>query len=131
MIIESMRPALAAAIPLLAAGLILVFGNRVKPNARETVTLIAAVSMAGAIFTMVPEVLAGNRYVSDLWQLADGLTLSLRTDAAAVRFRLRKRRSSGISWRRPLRHGCSSGAGTGWIQGRRCPAGAGTGLTCS
>ena len=63
MIIESMRPALAAAIPLLAAGLILVFGNRVKPNAREAVTLIAAVSMAGVIFTMVPEVLAGNRYV--------------------------------------------------------------------
>ena len=86
MIIESMRPALAAAIPLLAAGLILVFGNRVKPNARQAVTLIAAVSMAGVIFTMVPEVLAGNRYVSDLWQLADGLTLSLRTDAAGMVF---------------------------------------------
>ncbi|MDD6815795.1 MAG: proton-conducting transporter membrane subunit, partial [Firmicutes bacterium] len=86
MIIESMRPALAAAIPLLAAALILVFGNRVKPNVREAVTLIAAVSMAAVIFSMVPAVLAGNRYASDLWQLADGLTLSLRTDAAGMVF---------------------------------------------
>ncbi|MGN1144429.1 MAG: complex I subunit 5 family protein [Anaerovoracaceae bacterium] len=86
MIIESMRPAIAAAIPLLAAALILVFGNRVKPNVREAITLIAAVSMAGVIFSMVPAVLAGNRYASDLWQLADGLTLSLRTDAAGMIF---------------------------------------------
>lgn len=86
MIIESIRPALAAGIPLLAAFLILFFGNRVKPNVREAITLTAAVSMAGVIFSMAGAVLDGNQYAADLWQIADGLILSLRTDAAGMVF---------------------------------------------
>lgn len=86
MMIFSLRPALAVAIPLLAALLILFFGNRVKPNVREAITLIAAVSMTAVIFSMVPAVLAGQEYTANLWNLADGLTLSLRTDAAGMVF---------------------------------------------
>ena len=86
MMILSLKPALAVAIPLLAALLILFFGNRVKPNVREAVTLTAAVSMTCVIFSMVPAVLQGKEYTANLWNLADGLTLSLRTDAAGMVF---------------------------------------------
>lgn len=86
MILESMRPALAAGIPLLAAVVILFFGNRVRPNVREAVTILAAVSMTCVIFSMIPQVLAGNQYQAKLWQLADGLSLSLRADAAGMVF---------------------------------------------
>ncbi|MBR4411853.1 MAG: monovalent cation/H+ antiporter subunit D family protein [Firmicutes bacterium] len=86
MMIFSLRPALAVAIPLLAALLILFFGSRVKPNTREAITLTAAVSMTAVIFSMVPAVLAGQEYTANLWKLADGLNLTLRTDAAGMVF---------------------------------------------
>ena len=86
MMIFSLRPALAVAIPLLAALLILFFGSRVKPNTREAITLTAAVSMTAVIFSMVPAVLAGQEYTANLWKLADGLNLTLKTDAAGMVF---------------------------------------------
>lgn len=86
MIIVSIRPALAVAIPLLAALLILFFGNRVKPNVREAVTLTAAVSMAAVILSMVPSVLGGHEMAIGIWRLAAGLSLALKADAAGLVF---------------------------------------------
>ena len=57
MITESLRPALAIATALLAAILILFFGNRLKPNVREGITLVAAAVMTGLVFSMIPKVL--------------------------------------------------------------------------
>lgn len=86
MMIVSMRPALVVGIPLLAALIILLFGNRIKPNAREAVTMVAAVLMTAVVFSMVPAALEGQSYGANLWNLAEGLQLSLRTDAAGMLF---------------------------------------------
>lgn len=86
MITESLRPALAVGTALLAALLILLFGNRIKPNLREAITLTAAAIMAGLIFSMIPDVLRGNILTSNLWTIADGLSLRLKTDGAGMVF---------------------------------------------
>ena len=67
MTILSIRPFLAVVVSLAAALLILVFGNRVKPNVREAVTFLAAVIKAALVFSMVPAVLKGNEYYLCLW----------------------------------------------------------------
>lgn len=86
MIISSIRPALAVGVALLAAVLILFFGNRIKANLREAITLTAAVIMTGLIFSMVPGVLDGNIYVSKMWTIVDGIDLTLKTDGAGMVF---------------------------------------------
>ena len=49
MMIHSLRPALAVGTALIAALLILFFGNRMKPNVRESITMAASVIMAGIV----------------------------------------------------------------------------------
>ena len=84
MMISSIRPALAVGAALLAAVLILFFGNRIKANLREAITLTAAVIMTGLIFSMIPGVLDGNIYVSKMWTIVDGIDLTLKTDGAGM-----------------------------------------------
>lgn len=86
MMIMSMRPAFAVGVALGAAMLILFLGNRIKPNLRECITVIASVTMTMLVFSMVPGVLSGNVYVSHLWRIVDGIELSLRTDSAGMVF---------------------------------------------
>ena len=86
MTIISIRPALAVGVSLLAALLILLFGNRVKPNVREGITLSAAVIKAALVFSMVPAVIGGQEYYVKLWTIVDGLDLAFRTDAAGMVF---------------------------------------------
>ena len=86
MITESLRPALAIATALLAAILILFFGNRLKPNVREGITLVAAAVMTGLVFSMIPKVLGGGAFVAELWTIADGIQLKLKTDGAGMVF---------------------------------------------
>lgn len=86
MIIESMRPVLAVSAGFIAALLILFFGNKVRPNVREAITIIASIIMASLVFSMIPEVLAGNMYETKLWTIVDGIELKLKTDAAAMVF---------------------------------------------
>lgn len=86
MIITSFRPLAAIAVSLLAAALIMLFGDRVKPNVREGITLSAAVIKAALVFSMVPAVLAGNEFVCRPWEIVDGISLAFRTDAAGMVF---------------------------------------------
>lgn len=86
MMISSIRPALAVGAALLAAVLILFFGNRIKANLREAITLTAAVIMTGLIFSMIPGVLEGNIYISKMWTIVDGIDLTLKTDGAGMVF---------------------------------------------
>jgi len=86
MIIESVRPVLAVSAGFIAALLILFFGNKVRPNVREAITMIASVVMAVLVFSMVPEVHGGNVYVTKLWNIVDGIELALRTDSASMVF---------------------------------------------
>lgn len=84
--IESLRPAAAVAVCLMAASLILLFGNRIHRNLREAITVIAAICAAGLIFSMAPAVAAGHIYEARLWQIAEGIKLGFRTDAAGMVF---------------------------------------------
>ena len=86
MIITSFRPLAAIAVSLLAAALIMIFGDRVKPNVRKGITLGAAVIKAAFVFSMVPAVLAGNEFVCRPWEIVDGISLAFRTDAAGMVF---------------------------------------------
>ena len=70
--IESLRPVAAVGVCLLAAGLILLFGNRLHRNLREGITIAAAVCAAGLVFSMTPAVLDGQIYEARLWQIAEG-----------------------------------------------------------
>lgn len=84
--IDSIRPALAVGIPLLAAVLILAFGNRVRPNLREAITMTASVLMAAAVFSMVPDALKGTVCSIRLLAIADGVDLALKADSAGMVF---------------------------------------------
>ena len=84
--IESLRPVAAVGVCLLAAGLILLFGNRLHRNLREGITIAAAVCAAGLVFSMTPAVLDGQLYEARLWQIAEGVELAFRTDAAGMVF---------------------------------------------
>jgi len=86
MMILSFRPLAAVAISLLAAVLIMLFGNKVKPDVREGITLGAAVIKALLVFSMVPAVLAGNEYYCSPWEIVDGISLAFRTDGAGMVF---------------------------------------------
>lgn len=86
MIITGFRPLAAIAVSLLAAALIMIFGDRVKPDVREGITLGAAVTKAALVFSMVPAVLAGNVYYCEPWEIVDGISLAFRTDAAGMVF---------------------------------------------
>ncbi len=84
--IESLRPATAVGVCFLAAGLILLLGNHLHRNLREAITISAAVCAAGLVFPMTPAVLNGQVYEARLWQIAEGVELAFRTDAAGMVF---------------------------------------------
>lgn len=86
MILTSLRPAIAVAIPLLAALLILLFGEKVKPNTREAITMTAAGLLAITVLSMVPKAVSGVVHSAELWTIVQGVTLTFRADAAGMVF---------------------------------------------
>ncbi len=85
MILE-MRPLIAIGIPILAAALIIMFGERLKPNQRETITFAAAGLMALCVFSMAPAAARGEDFAVTLFQLADGIGFSLKADSLGIVF---------------------------------------------
>ena len=55
-----LRPLYAVLISLTASGLIYVLGEHIRPNAREGITLTAAVLKIITVYSMIPAVLAGK-----------------------------------------------------------------------
>ncbi|MCI8608992.1 MAG: monovalent cation/H+ antiporter subunit D family protein [Firmicutes bacterium] len=86
MMIDSMRPMAALAIPMAAALLILLFGNKIKPNLREAITMAAAILMAATVFSMAQEVTSGKELIGVLLPIADGIDLKLKVDSAGMIF---------------------------------------------
>ena len=80
----SLQPLAAVVVSFVAAGLILVSGRR--PNLREAWTLLASFSMFGLVATMVPGVLAGKTYVTNLGTIVPGVDFVLRADPLGVLF---------------------------------------------
>jgi len=86
MIILSIKPALAVLCGLMAAILILFLGNKIKPNIRESITIMASVLMTLIVFSMIPDVLKGNVYETILWEIVSDIELKFKTDPAGMVF---------------------------------------------
>ena len=79
-------PFWAMIVSAVAVPLILAF-NR-KPNAREAVTLIAAVIKFVLVLSLLPDALAGRAAEWVLFEIAEGIDFSLRADPFGVFFAL-------------------------------------------
>ena len=69
--ILAFRPIIAIFISTVAAILIMLYGEKLSPNKRESITFGAAAIKALCVFSMVPAVLAGNTFDITLLQIAD------------------------------------------------------------
>ena len=80
------RPIIAIFISTLAAALIMLYGERISPNKRESITLGAAVIKAVCVFSMIPAVSAGERFEITLLEIADGINFAFRADSLSMVF---------------------------------------------
>ena len=78
-IILNFRPVIAVFISMVAAALIMICGDHVKANTRESITMGASIIKALCVFSMVPAVLAGKTFDIVLFQIADGIDFHLKT----------------------------------------------------
>ena len=83
---ESLRP--LAAVLVSAVAIAPILASRGRPNLREAWTLLAAVAKLGIVASMVPGVLDGRVYVTDLGTLVPGVEFALRADALGILFGL-------------------------------------------
>ncbi|MCU4800913.1 proton-conducting transporter membrane subunit [Halobacteria archaeon HArc-gm2] len=84
--LTSLRPLLAVLASAVAIPLI--YAARGRPNRREAVTVAAAVTKFLIVASMVPGVLAGERYEASLGTFATGIELVLRVDPLGLLFGL-------------------------------------------
>ena len=82
--VTSIKPALAFAVPLLAAGAILWFNGR--DNLRDAVSLVAAVVMFLIIISMAPVVLAGGTVEITLFEILPEVDFAFRVDSLGMVF---------------------------------------------
>ncbi|SQD77804.1 monovalent cation/H+ antiporter subunit D family protein [Moritella yayanosii] len=80
----SIRPALAVIVSLIAAGVILCLHNR--PNARDAVSVVAAVIKFIIVISMAPLILAGNTVDLTLFEILPGVDFAFRVDALGMVF---------------------------------------------
>ncbi len=84
--VSSLRP--LAAVLVSAVAIVPILASRGRPNIRETWTLLAAAAKLGIVASMVPGVLDGRTYVTDLGTLVPGVEFALRADAMGILFGL-------------------------------------------
>ena len=70
--------------PLIGALVVMRCGKH--PDLREGVSVVASVSMFCLVLSMIPDVLAGNRLVYNLFNILPGLTITLRADGLSMVF---------------------------------------------
>jgi NADH-quinone oxidoreductase subunit L/multicomponent Na+:H+ antiporter subunit D len=84
--ITSLRP--VAAVLVSAVAIVPILASRGRPNLRESWTVLAAVTKLAVVGSMVPGVLAGRTYVTDLGPLVPGVQFALRADPLGILFGL-------------------------------------------
>jgi len=84
--VASLRPLLAVLVSAVAIPVILSLKSR--PNVREGVTLTVAAAKFAIVASMVPGVLSGTQYVTQLGNFGNGLSLVLRADPLGILFGL-------------------------------------------
>lgn len=81
-----LRPLYAVSVSLIAAGLIYILGEHIRPDAREGITITAALIKAVTVYSMVPAVLAGTEIRLELFSIVRGVSLAFNVDAAGMVF---------------------------------------------
>ncbi len=84
--VSSLRP--LAAVLVSAVAIVPILASRGRPNLREAWTLLAATAKLGIVASMIPGVLDGRAYVTDLGTLVPGVEFALRADALGILFGL-------------------------------------------
>ncbi|WP_136588759.1 cation:proton antiporter [Salinigranum halophilum] len=82
----SLRP--LAAVLVSAVIIVPILASRGRPNLREAWTVLAAVTKFGLVASMVPGVLAGDVYVTNLGTFVPGVEFALRADPLGILFGL-------------------------------------------
>ncbi|AQL41752.1 cation:proton antiporter [Halorientalis sp. IM1011] len=82
----SLRPLAAVLVPAIAIVPILLSGRR--PNLRESWTVLAALGAFGIVASMVPGVLSGTVYRTELGTFLPGVEFALQADALGILFGL-------------------------------------------
>lgn len=85
-IILNFRPVIAVFVSMAAAAAIMICGDHVKPDTRESITMGASIIKALCVFSMVPAVLAGESFDIVLFQIADGIDFHLKADPLGMVF---------------------------------------------
>lgn len=84
--LTSLRP--IAAVLVSAIAVILILASHRRPDLRESWTILAAGTKLAIVGSMVPGVLAGDVYVTDIGTFIPGVQFALRADALGVLFAL-------------------------------------------
>lgn len=82
--ISDPRLLLALLAPLVGAGLVMATGRR--PNLREGVSFLAAVTLFGLTASLIPDIRAGRTLHFTVFELLPGLRVALRADAMSMIF---------------------------------------------
>lgn len=80
------RPLYAVLVSLVASGLIYVLGEHIRPNAREGITLTAAILKISIVYSMIPAVLAGEEIRLELFSIVKGVSFAFNVDPAGMVF---------------------------------------------
>ncbi|MDI6726503.1 MAG: monovalent cation/H+ antiporter subunit D family protein [Smithellaceae bacterium] len=84
MVIESPQPLLPVFIVLVTIILIMISGKR--PNLREFWSVVGSVLTFLSVASMAPDILAGNRIVYSLSEIAPGISINFRVDGLSLIF---------------------------------------------
>lgn len=84
--VASLRP--LAAVAVSAVAILGILAAHRRPNLREGVTLVAAACKFAIVASMLPGVLDGTVYVTNLGELVAGIPFALRADALGLLFAL-------------------------------------------
>ena len=84
--VASLRPIAAVLVSVVAIPLIV--GSHGRPNLREAWTMLAALTKLAIVGSMVPGVLSGTVYVTDLGTMVADINFALRVDALGLLFGL-------------------------------------------
>lgn len=84
--ILELRPVIAVFVSMFAAGAILLIGNKISQNLRESFTMGAAVIKAICVFSMIPDVSDGEEFNITLFPIAGGIDMEFKVDALGMVF---------------------------------------------
>jgi NADH-quinone oxidoreductase subunit L/multicomponent Na+:H+ antiporter subunit D len=82
--LASLRP--LAAVLVSAVAIPLIVASHRRPNLREGWTMVAALAKVAIVASMVPGVLAGDVYVTEMGTFVEGVGFALRADALGMLF---------------------------------------------